>query len=127
MFDSEASALCDLMEGLFHIAMADGTYHPAEDAFLRRVAEILGLDDRRFSSLKARFVPGAEADPYDVLDVAVDASDAEVPVCLARGGARIPPRSDDGARRSAEAIKLAEGRMQAINRAWETIRAERGL
>jgi DnaJ like chaperone protein len=26
-----------------------------------------------------------------------------------------------------EAIKLAEGRMQAINRAWETIRAERGL
>lgn len=127
MFDSEASALCDLMEGLFHIAMADGTYHPAEDAFLRRVAEILGLDDRRFSSLKARFVPGAEADPYDVLDVAQDASDSEVRSAwraavreshpdqmMARG---VPP----------EAIKLAEGRMQAINRAWETIRAERGL
>lgn len=127
MFDSESSALCDLMEGLFHIAMADGTYHPAEDAFLRRVADILGLDERRFTSLKSRFVPGAEADPHDVLDVSHDAQNAEVRAAwraavreahpdqmMARG---VPP----------EAIKLAEGRMQAINRAWETIRAERGL
>lgn len=127
MFDSEASALCDLMEGLFHIAMADGTYHPAEDAFLRRVAEILKLDERRFTSLKARFVPGAEADAYDVLEVSVDAADAEV-----RAAWRAAVRESHPDRMMArgvppEAIKLAEGRMQAINRAWETIRTERGL
>ena len=42
----DASPLVDLMEGLFHIAMADGTYHPNEDVFLARVAEIFGLTDR---------------------------------------------------------------------------------
>ncbi|NVO23411.1 TerB family tellurite resistance protein [Donghicola mangrovi] len=127
MFDAESHALCDLMEGLFHIAMADGTYHPAEDAFLRRVAEIFELGERRFASLKARFVPGAEADPYEVLDIDADADDAAVRAAwraavreshpdrmIARG---VPP----------EAIKLAERRMQAINRAWESIRMERAL
>ncbi|NVO27131.1 TerB family tellurite resistance protein [Donghicola sp. C2-DW-16] len=127
MFDAESHSLCDLMEGLFHIAMADGTYHPAEDAFLRRVAEIFELGERRFASLKARFVPGAEADPYEVLDIDADADDAAVRAAwraavreshpdrmIARG---VPP----------EAIKLAERRMQAINRAWESIRMERAL
>ena len=28
MFGEDHGTLCDLMEGLFHIAMADGTYHP---------------------------------------------------------------------------------------------------
>ena len=31
MFDEESEALRDLMEGLFHIALADGVYHPNED------------------------------------------------------------------------------------------------
>ena len=35
MFRGDKTVLCDLMEGLFHIALADGTYHPKEDAFRR--------------------------------------------------------------------------------------------
>ena len=67
--DDVAAPLCDLMEGLFHIALADGYYHPNEDAFLVRVAEIFGLTDARFKRLRAQFVPDAERDPYDVLGV----------------------------------------------------------
>ena len=63
MFDGVDGVLCDLMEGLFHIAVADGTYHPNEDAFLVRVAEIFGLQDRQFRALRSRFVPDAEPDP----------------------------------------------------------------
>jgi len=48
------SVLCDLMEGLFHIATADGDYHPAEDAFLTRVAEIFGMEEGQFRRLRAR-------------------------------------------------------------------------
>ena len=31
MFAAQSDTLTGLLEGLFHIAMADGTYHPAED------------------------------------------------------------------------------------------------
>lgn len=39
MFADQPEMLRDLIEGLFHIAMADGMYHPNEDAFLTRVAQ----------------------------------------------------------------------------------------
>ncbi|SMX49471.1 molecular chaperone DjiA [Maliponia aquimaris] len=123
MFGTESGTLCDLMEGLFHIAMADGTYHPAEDAFLAQVAEIFGLDERRFRALRARFVPDAAPDPYSVLGVTPDMTleqiraqwrllvrDSHPDVMIARG---VP----------AEAVKIAERRLIDINRAWKEISA----
>lgn len=53
MFENSDACLCDLMEGLFHIAMADGTYHPAENDFLAQVAEIFGLEEHDFRALRA--------------------------------------------------------------------------
>jgi len=90
MYGNEDRPLCDLMEGLFHIALADGEYHPGEDAFLHRVAEIWGFDDRRFTRIRAQFVADAERDPYDVLGVSPDT----------RPCARKPPRSTDRPRRA---------------------------
>lgn len=123
MFGADHPALHDLLEGLFHIAMADGTYHPKEDDFLERVATIFGMDARGFRGLRARFVPEAERDPYDVLGVSPDLPleeirkvyRAEVRAChpdqmIARG---VPE----------EALKMAEKRMIAINRAWDEIAA----
>ncbi|MGP6085801.1 TerB family tellurite resistance protein [Antarctobacter jejuensis] len=123
MFGESSGTLCDLMEGLFHIALADGTYHPAEDAFLARVAEIFGMDEQRFRALRSRFVPDAAPDPYSVLGVTPDmpledirkqwrrlVRDSHPDVMIARG---VP----------AEAVKIAERRMIDINRAWEEISA----
>lgn len=121
----DESPLVDLMEGLFHIAMADGRYHPNEDEFLTRVGEIFGLTDRCFIKLRAQHVPDAEQDPYDLLGVDPETPMAEIrktwrklvrdthpDAMMARG---VPP----------EAIKLAERKLIAINRAWETIQARR--
>jgi len=126
MFGEGDEALNDLMEGLFHIAMADGTYHPAEDEFLARVADILGVGDTRFRRMRARFVPDAVPDPYDVLGVAHDA-----PMDDIRAAWRVLVRETHPDRMIArgvpeEAMKLAESRMAAINKAWEEIQAERG-
>ena len=52
------------MEGLFHIAMADGVYHPNEDLFLERVAEIFEIPAPEFTGIRSRFVPDAIPDPY---------------------------------------------------------------
>ena len=69
MFADDPGTLCDLMEGLFHIAIADGFYHPNENAFLEDVSRIFGQSDAQFRSLRARFVEGAPRDPHDVLGV----------------------------------------------------------
>ncbi|MEM6480175.1 MAG: DnaJ family molecular chaperone, partial [Pseudomonadota bacterium] len=121
MFGQEMGTLNELMEGLFHIAMADGEYHPREDDFLHQVAEIFGLDEREFRSMRARHVPDAEPDPYDVLGLPPTASFEE-----ARAKWRSLVRETHPDRLQArgvpeEAVKIAEKRMIAINRAWDEI------
>ncbi|MDA7425895.1 molecular chaperone DjiA [Thalassococcus lentus] len=123
MFDGEDSTLCDLMEGLFHIAMADGTYHPAEDAFLQRVAEIFGMDDVRFAGLRARFVPDAAPDPFTVLGVTPDTPMDEIRDHWRQLVRECHPDRMIARGVPAEAVKLSERRMQDINRAWEDIQA----
>ena len=44
------------MEGLFHIAMADGVFHPNEERFLAAVAKQFGISEIEFSYIKARHV-----------------------------------------------------------------------
>ena len=117
------SVLCDLMEGLFHIATADGDYHPAEDTFLSRVAEIFGLDETGFRRIRARWVEDAAPDPYTVLGVSPD-----TPLDEIRQAWRAEVRATHPDRMLArgvpeEAVKLAERRLVAVNRAWEEISA----
>ncbi|MEP5760109.1 MAG: molecular chaperone DjiA [Litoreibacter sp.] len=121
MFGDKHATLVDLLEGLFHIAVADGCYHEAENAFLKDVATIFGLNTREFKTLRARFVPDAPRDPYEILGASPDMSATELRACwralirenhpdrlAARG---VPP----------EAIKLAEARLVKINEAWDIL------
>lgn len=121
MFGDEMGTLNELMDGLFHIAIADGFYHPGEDTFLHDVAEIFGLEEREFRSMRARHVPDQEPDPYDVLGLSPGASYDE-----ARARWRELVRETHPDRLMArgvpeEAVKIAEKRMVAINRAWDEI------
>lgn len=125
MFGDGTDCFCDLMEGLFHIAMADGTYHPAEDAFLARVSEIFGLPDHDFRALRSRFVPDAVPDPYSVLGVAPDASLETIRAAWKRQIRDSHPDAMIARGVPAEAVKLAEKRMVDINRAWDEIRKDR--
>jgi DnaJ like chaperone protein len=120
------SVLCDLMEGLFHIAAADGDFHPREEAFLTRVAEIFGLDPRLVRRMRARHAPDGPPDPYEVLGVEPGADMATV-----RAAWRAEVRATHPDRMLArgvpeEAVKLAGARMAAVNAAWDAIRSERG-
>lgn len=59
----------DVVDGLFHIAKADGLIHETEFAFLQRVAEIFGIADEDFDRITARHVYVEGRDPYRVLGV----------------------------------------------------------
>ncbi len=126
MFEDRPEVLCDLLEGLFHIALADGEYHPHEDAFLTRVAEIFGIPPARFAALRARFVRGAEPDPYAVLGVAPDAPLAEVRRAWGAIVRESHPDRLTARGLPEEAVELGRKRLLAANAAWEAIKAERG-
>lgn len=119
------SVLCDLMEGLFHIATADGDYHPAEDAFLVRVAEIFGMEAAAFARLRAHHVPDAAPDPYTVLGVSPDAPLDEIRSVYRAEVRQTHPDQMIARGVPEEAVRMAEGRMQAINSAWEEIQDAR--
>ncbi len=121
MFGAQSSVLCDLMEGLFHIAMADGEYHPNEDVFLEKVGQIFGLSDLRFRQLRARFVRDASPDPYSVLGVSPDQSLPEIRVTWRALVRESHPDQMIARGVPEEAIRMAEKRMVDINRAWEEI------
>ncbi len=125
MFGKDDPALCDLMEGLFFIAMADGEYHPAEDDFLARVAKILGFDERRFRALRARFVPDAAPDPYEVLGVSPEDDLETIRKAWHREVVESHPDRMIARGVPEEALHLAEKRLIAVNAAWEEIRAAR--
>lgn len=121
MFADDRETRIDLMEGLFHIAMADGEYHPAEDAFLREVAAIFGLGDPCFRALRERFVPDAPHDPHDVLGVAPDAPLDDIRTAWKRAVLETHPDRMVARGVPPELIRLAERRLVAVNAAWEEI------
>lgn len=59
----------DVLDGLFHIAKADGLIHEMELAFLERIAEIFKMSRERFEQIMARHVSVHGRDPYKVLGV----------------------------------------------------------
>ncbi len=125
MFAGAPETLGDLMEGLFHIAMADGIYHPDEDAFLERVAAIFGLSEPQFRALRARFVPDAAPDPWSVLGVTADMPMHEIRAAWRKMVRDCHPDRMQARGVPREAVLLAEKRLKDINRAWDEIRAAR--
>jgi DnaJ like chaperone protein len=122
MFGPGDPTLADLLEGLFHIALADGRYHPGEDDYLAEVGSIFGVVGRDFDRVRARFVPEAEADPWDVLGVAHDASPEEIRAAWRQAVRAAHPDLMLARGVPVEAVRLAEKRLAQINRAWERIR-----
>lgn len=125
MYDGDRATLCDLLEGLFHIALADGDYHPGENAFLSEVAEIFAIEPRNFARLRARFVPDAEQDPYDVLGVLHDAPLDEIRAAWRRQVRDGHPDRAIARGLPEEAVALAEKRLIAINHAMDVIEQAR--
>lgn len=121
MFGAGADALVDLIEGLFYVAVADGEYHPNEDDFLHEVAEIFGIGERQFRAIRTRFVPDAAPDPYDVLGLPEGASLDEAKTAWRRLVRESHPDQMIARGLPEEAVRIAERRLIAINRAWEEI------
>ncbi len=112
----------DILDGLFHIAKADGVIHERELSYLERVSEIFGFQESEFARISERHaIVSGGGDPYLVLGADRDwdfdtlkkhyrklVSENHPDRLLARG---VPE----------EFVRIATERVSAINAAWEQI------
>ena len=78
VFGGDREMLEYVLEGVFHIAKADGVVHPQEEEFLRQVSKHFGFTDAEFTFMKARHALASKRNPYDVLGVKPSVSNEEL-------------------------------------------------
>lgn len=115
----------DILDGLFHIAKADGYIHERELAFLDDVAKIFEIDSRHFEQILARHTFGADSDPYLVLGLSPDMPFDEVRRAYRRLVAENHPDRLIGRGVPEEFVAIATTRLAAINAAFEMIERQR--
>ena len=114
----------DVLDGLFHIAAADGVVGPRELDYLRVVAEHLGYSEMEFRRIRATNLGPEANDPYAVLGLLPGATLQECRQAWRRLAAENHP--DMMASRGAppEFVRIAETKTASINAAYSRIRAQ---
>jgi len=114
----------DVLDGLFHIALADGGVTEDELKYLAEVAEHFGFSDLEFRRIKATNLGPDAGDPYAVLGLLPGASMEEVRQAWRRLAAENHP--DRMLQRGAppEFVEIAREKTAAINGAYARIRDE---
>ncbi|MEF2074210.1 DnaJ family molecular chaperone [Consotaella aegiceratis] len=116
----DCTLLGDVLDGLFHIAKADGLVHEREIAFLARIAEIFGLDEDAFEQIRLRHTAG-DGQAYAILGV----DPRDPPDAIRRRYLELV-RENHPDRLVArgvpkEFLAIATERMKAINHAYDTV------
>lgn len=125
MFACKPGVLEDVLDGLFHIALADGVAHPSELQFLENTADIFGFSATEFRRIKASHTGLAHDDPYAILGVTPEISDDDLKRAYHRMAKENHPDALVGRGVPAEFVKVSENKLVAINAAYEQIRVER--
>ncbi len=114
----------DVLDGLFHIASADGVITPGELDFLAEVASHFGFSELEFRRIKATNLGPDADDPYAILGLLPGATMDEVRHAWRRAAAENHP--DRMTQRGAppEFIEIARQKTAAINAAYARIRDE---
>ena len=115
----------DVLEGLFHIAKADGVLHPGEEQFLAEVAKRFGFTDTEFSYIKARHVSSAKRNPYDVLGITPGIGNDALKLHYRRLVANNHPDKMIARGVSSEFVNTATEKIAAINAAYDAVARER--
>ncbi len=126
LFPYDRKTLVDILDGLFHIAKADGLVHESEIGYLTRVAELFGLSEREFSKVLARHVR-SNGNPYEVLGMGPEASDQDLKAQYRHEVQETHPDRLIARGVPEEFVRIANDRLAALNEAWSQISAERGL
>ncbi len=122
--NKNCAMLEDILDGLFHIAKADGLLHERESRFLHRIAEIFEVSEDHYRSILARHVDLGEADPYVVLGVKRGTPFDDVKKSYRQLVLNNHPDRLIGRGMPPEFVAIATRRLAAINAAFEAVERE---
>lgn len=127
IFKGRPRVLEELLLALAAVAAADGAIHEAERGFLNEVARRFGLGPDSVERVLGTVLPDSGPDPYKVLGIEPEASEAEI-----KAAYRALMRENHPDRLVAqgvpkEMIDLATKESQAINAAYDRIARDRGI
>ncbi|QUD87734.1 TerB family tellurite resistance protein [Phenylobacterium montanum] len=117
----------DVLDGLFHIAGADGAITIEELDYLVTVSDLFGVSRLTFRRLKATHMGLAADDPYAVLGVAPDAPDEVVRSAWRSALVEVHPDRVLARGLPAEYVEVAHAKAAALNAAFDAVRRERDL
>jgi DnaJ like chaperone protein len=126
LLKDDRKLLQDVLEGLLHVATADGVLHPKEDKFLADIADRFGFSPSEFRFFRARFVKD-NCNPYDVLRLSPQATKEEIKRQYRKLVTDNHPDKLVARGVPADFVEIATRKLAAINAAYETIARERGL
>jgi len=127
VFRGDRKMLEYVLEGVFHIAKADGVLHPQEEAFLGQVAKRFGFTDAEFTFMKARHTIATERNPYDVLGMKPSVSNDELRSQYRKLVAESQPDEFVTRGLPKEFVLIATEKVAAIKQAYDAIAKERGI
>ncbi|MFI4973480.1 MAG: TerB family tellurite resistance protein [Caulobacterales bacterium] len=115
----------DVLDGLFHIAAADGVVSVDELDYLERVSALFGISPLSFRRLKATHLGLARDDPYAVLGVAHDAPDEVVRGVWREALSAAHPDRALARGLPSEFVEVAQAKAAALNAAFDAVMRER--
>ncbi|HET6156958.1 MAG TPA: TerB family tellurite resistance protein [Dongiaceae bacterium] len=127
MFRKDHPVLEELLDGLFHIAKADGVVHEAELAFLKNVAVIFGLDEADFARIREGHLGPDKADPYTILGTNRMASNEDIKAAWRKLVRDTHPDKLMAQGLPREFVDLANEKLATINAAYDKVAKERGI
>jgi DnaJ like chaperone protein len=113
-----------VLECLMCVACSDGVLHPAEDEFVKTVAEKFGFSPQDFRKIRALFVRDSNS-PYETLGVPPDAPEADVRARYRKLVLDNHPDRVAASGAPAAVVKAASAKLATINAAYDAIVAER--
>lgn len=119
---SNCPVLQDVLDGLYHIAKADGVIHEREEQLLHHIAEIFGLDEAHFSQISARHVHPDGMDPFAVLGVTKQTPFDEIKRRYRELAKKSHPDNLRARGVPDEFLSMASERMARLNLAFEAVK-----
>lgn len=115
----------DVLDGLFHIAVADGRVSAEELNYLESVSSLLGHSPMTFRRIKATHLGADAGDPYVVLGVRHDASDEELRAARKSLLDEFHPDRVRARGLPEEFLEVFTAKAAAVNRAFDEAMGER--
>ncbi|VAV87780.1 DnaJ-like protein DjlA [hydrothermal vent metagenome] len=117
----------DVLDGLFHIAKADGVVTAEEEKFLQTVADIFGFSRLEYRRIRASRLGREPDDPYLILGVEETISNIDLKTAYRRMASINHPDRVLARGLPSELQNLANAKMAMINLAYSRILQERAM